>query len=1012
MNLLTLRRSAIFRQDWMRKRLTMLLVAATLASLPGAVSAADSPASSSAEAAMIRFTAPEPALSTNASVVEVKLHLDGDADPATLNVTANGLNVTNSFDVGTCTSAPCDVVATLTVGSELDFAWNNLLATITAASGAASSDRVQVYVNTGLSDSTNGSSAPYAVHMAMSPTLGIEVDYTPQTGLGPYFYPGDHPWCSQQQLTMIDLNRATLAWKATNCFGPTDNASLQGYLRGLTESDLILGSTGPGASLGALNFRPIGGTDFTGKNALAAYSYSVVGYGQASAGIATESYNTDSTTPWHGLSGNLVNVSPDNSAVFAFQANDPVGFAILPNGKSATIVIGNTKQFPVGNNGGPPNQVVPPGFTSVRYTSPQFAGNGGGIWVLVLDRHTLGLVRSMTFSSQDSRNEIALVQVQTLNGLLSSLDDDKLVFITTLLGPDKSGDYGANPLNTQQNQWDQYTGVLRAVLRMGVSAYAFGKPMGTEWSLLYPASEFSMVGIPNAFGTDFAAVAHPLDVCLAALPPNSTRLCGGNREQWFSSAIDTQQKETGALKGSLVRDRAFEYRPMNVTPFDPGTLGANPTADDLLADNLSQAIATAAPVSWPLTDTPGHKDAYAYISNQLASVYFYGGAGCLAQPSVCKDIRFYYTGSAAAKIANGISPATLSYPGDGVAAANGFSAQDWTDATRQLSLEHAYLGNVLAYQTWLERLNTDSTKNMALLLTAAATDVANELNQNTGQPLTTISNSSVTLPIDGLSTAASLASALSLVVPQASVVSGLLNASAGFLEFVRDAHKVQSEPDPYVNQLGDLLTNNSSNAAKAAVKFNSDLETSTSTFFNSIYSDWFKLQTVGLMTVNPDAPGWYAVRAGSATSAAPVFQASLRKSFYLQTASQYFGTLYGFERPAYFPRGPRVGPIPSLYRNAATLGSVIANGHGLSQALTDYSWWYRDTIPVWNDKSIGDGFWDFNFVVLKSNHERSWTQLGDTLMGPPSANDGTGNLNLNRDVLYDSGIFPTISSLW
>jgi hypothetical protein len=58
-----------------------------------------------------------------------------------------------------------------------------------------------------------------------------------------------------------------------------------------------------------------------------------------------------------------------------------------------------------------------------------------------------------------------------------------------------------------------------------------------------------------------------------------------------------------------------------------------------------------------------------------------------------------------------------------------------------------------------------------------------------------------------------------------------------------------------------------------------------------------------------------------------------------------------------------------------------------------------------------DGTWDFNHVVLNVDHQQPWPDsLGITLMGPSNSTDGSGNLNLNRDMLYDSGTFPTISS--
>lgn len=60
------------------------------------------------------------------------------------------------------------------------------------------------------------------------------------------------------------------------------------------------------------------------------------------------------------------------------------------------------------------------------------------------------------------------------------------------------------------------------------------------------------------------------------------------------------------------------------------------------------------------------------------------------------------------------------------------------------------------------------------------------------------------------------------IVPQAGIVSGILSTAKGVLTVIDGMEKTTPLPDPYVNQVGDLLSNNSNRAAQAAIKFNDD----------------------------------------------------------------------------------------------------------------------------------------------------------------------------------------------
>ncbi len=49
--------------------------------------------------------------------------------------------------------------------------------------------------------------------------------------------------------------------------------------------------------------------------------------------------------------------------------------------------------------------------------------------------------------------------------------------------------------------------------------------------------------------------------------------------------------------------------------------------------------------------------AYQYLSAQIISQDFYGGAGCGAPEMVCNDVHFYYTGDQVDSIVNGVDRA-------------------------------------------------------------------------------------------------------------------------------------------------------------------------------------------------------------------------------------------------------------------------------------------------------------------------------------------------------------------
>ena len=929
----------------------------------------------------------------------VKLHLDAGALPTTFKVTTKGgRNVTQKFNVSGCSSVPCDVTATLKEGEDLHPGWNYFLVQVNGEGGSAQSSRVRIYSASGVGDPTNGTGAPHEVHVAMTPDLGMEVDYSPVNGNVPTYYPSSVPGAgcnSNQNLTVIILDRSTLAYKRNGCYGPGDNTDLLALVPLLTQNDLVLASTSPGQPLGPLNMSGFGGTDFSASGAPAAYGYSIIGYGDAALRQATESYGTSSSAPWHGVTGKLVNVSP-YEPVYAYQPTDNPGFSIIPGTTSSTITIGNVQNFPIGTQPAP-NQVVPPGFTSVTYTSPDMGQATGGFWVLQLSRRDLSLVSS-TFYPTDCIGGCGNSAMSQLSAGLD-MPFDTMLFMASV-GPPFLGGPGG-PSTTLDYQ----------IQTFGISPFAFD---ALQYNYGFN-EQFSMVGIPNAYvtspeGSGYLQFAFPVNPWL---------------EKWYSSTLETQQGDTGALHGFLARNQQFLFAPKNVTPYTANLPPDTTSADTLLAAGLSQEIDSAEPVAWPLMAQPSTQSAYAYLSFQMISADLYGGGPCAGPTSVCSDIRFYYTSDEVDAITGGIDPATIPYPGDTIAQQWDFTQTDFDSAVQQLRYERAYLRNVRNYQNWLVQAQTNASLNVALALTSAGTEVATQLAAATNLSAAIIAATPTTLfdpknPqswIDLFNTGAALNSTTSPALGLAGeatlsgevgVISGVLWTASAITQEVNDLNNPPSVPSSpalqYVNTLGDLLSDASTVASSAAMKFNSDMEVGTGTYFDGIYSDWFKLQTVGLMTVNPDATGWFIQDAGSAADIlSPSLTASARRSFYKQALGKYFGI------------ASVVGvPEQKMLLNDMTqpaIDSAAASEFNGSLLGADYSWLNR---PQLGNSACADYTFIFalNTATFSTNSysftgARPWdSALGDMLFGAPASSDpnGTGNLNLSRNFMLDTGI--------
>lgn len=931
---------------------------------------------------MIKFISPAPGEQTKDGTATVSLRFEGTADPTTLKILANGKDVTNQFSLASCAATPCTISATLNVTNSVVGGWNYLTATVTGAGGAAGSARARFFSTTGqtiadrLANSASKSSAgpmnvpifpynyypPFLVHM-----------YTDQSGkicVASYCESTPYIWL---------MDRSTLTVTQTGV-DPSILPTL--------DSNTIVIVNVPGTAAKTMDFSSVGGTNFTTQNAPTPYGYTMVSYGGAQPGTAYECYNGISNTPWHGIEGNLVNYGR-NTPLYSFVPDESPGFVVQPGTAKSYVTVGNVQNFKLGSVA-PPNRVLPPfGIGSTKYASPDLGEAAGGFWVLVLDPFLLQQVSSTFYGTNcpscTSTSSAAQVQLMAAdltnitNGSWIPPEDQPVVFITTVGVPFNNATVETDFQGSPAFQ------IVDAIWNLGVSSYAFNDLTSAS------SPSFSMVGIP---GRNVRGGGTSYDQYSAPTNPDAAK--------WFSTTVDG---DTGALKGVLKRNNQFLYNPASVGDFDASTLPTNPTADDLLEFSIIDQLGSSMPVTWPIENGA----AYQYLSAQIISQDFYGGAGCGAPAQVCNDIHFYYTGDQIDGITSGVDPRTIPYPGDG----NGFSQQDLSAVASQLNYEKTYLRNVRNYERWLEDVETNGEVNIGTALTSAATEVANQLNQVTGLEKTHIPETKMHLATDIINDTASVVGIFGPADPAVGAVSSVLRLSANLITTISDAEGTTLKPDPYVNQLGDLLGTQAGQAASSAVKFNSDMQVSTGTFFNSIYSDWFRLQTLGLLTVNPDNTDWYIANSGTSSgSLSPVLISGARRSFYVQALPQYFEI-------AMISHMPQRSMLKTGYTQKAVddFASDILTGNPPSQPgfldTGQYSWDNRNTPGM-------AGCQDYIFVVLSSSVSVSSTGstftgatnwgdfVGPTVMGPATGSDGLGPLNLNRNFIYDSRILDTV----
>lgn len=998
---------------------------------------------------LIAFKTPQQGYAATNGQFKVSLDLKSGAQPSTLRVTSGYTDVTSLFNVNVCAQAPCTLSATLTTADGIVAGQNFLTASVLGTGGSAQTANMQ-FGGSGVSDPTNGSAPGYIVPVqqtttasSSSITIGTPTAIVVQS-------------CTGNSVRIAVLNRSTLALKNTNCLADTAVAP---FLLGLDQSDIVFVLSAPGGTTGKADFTAMGGSlaipgGYT--------QYAAVGYGKASAGMAHQAwydahqrgnayatvrgtlvnmgcqslYGTDSkgnTVPPGALPACSTNQS---ASLYSFFATDNMGFAIIPGAVGSagnpgvpTIYVGNSSNIPVGDSTIPSNQVRPVNsntksdfFTYTTYTPNSADVNGdGGVYLVVLNSIDMSLISKTLYRTNCGANCSDL-----------SVDNSEISALAAALTTATSNLTTA-PASQYPNQIYLFTTagipfaigsntapLISAVSALGISPYAL--------QAVIPDN----LGTPP--GTGFSFVSYALEPHAATLGASTTSVPGvdttsSNPVRLWSSSANTQQGETGALRGVFVKGIDSYYAPTDVGPFKVSDLPVYATGDDYLSHAASYAVGSTEPVAWPYMGTAGGRAAYSYLSFQLINFNLFTGGDPNSTnqcSSECDDIRFWYTGDQAANLYTPLAAGQVEYPGDSTAAADGFTKADFDNVQQQLDLEQVYLKEVLALKSYAEQMNTDTSQNVALALTQAGTNIALDMQDQLGTSQKQVGDTPIRIAGDTFNLIAGGASALfpfysgdnpriKIGIP---VGDGVAWALSAILTIVADAetNTTNTQPDPYVVQLQQLISAESNEATAAATNFNANLETATGTFYNGVFSDWFRLQSAALMSVNQGYGGWYVadtdqgaelgaqISALTAAQRIQLWQQILPQYF---TKAQYNGVASGwlmYEYPIYTDD---LGDVAKYFSSfyPYNLGTPPC-GRDCTQPVLDPS---AGVQAGWTTRtSAGQPAvcQDITYI-FQGKFGHFWTStIGATLMGATTGTSGLSNLSIDPNWLFDEWGIP------
>ena len=660
------------------------------------------------------------------------------------------------------------------------------------------------------------------------------------------------------------------------------------------------------------------------------------------------------------IQGNLVNTGA-STQFYGFQPTDAPAFVALPNyvsGMFSAIVTGYPQTFPFGNTN-PTNWTVPNNFTQQAVSPPSTAS---GLFLKVLSPTDFSVIYQQFFATGESQ--------AALNNLVTNLPavNGTIVIITS----QGNNPFGGVTLGGPTTYLAQFCGI---VANMGVSEHACAQA-GTGGNGM-----FSMVGVYQA------PTGGP-----ATVPSYS---------KTYSSTYEVGQNDSGSLQGLFKRNHQFRLVPYQVSSFDTSTISSSSTWDSILSFALPTQVGSAPVTTWPLLDTPGHQAAYAYLSNVIVGKVLFANGTCTVDAAYCDDVRAWYSGSQVQTFAGldlSASP-VYAFP----SSASGFTQSDFNDVKSQVQAEFVYLNNELNYETWFDNVTNGALLNTGSALSAAANEISSSLISQYGSiPPKPVSLGSI------LNFAGDVAGLLP--VPGAKQVAGVLHLASGTISLSADG----SGTDPTVVQVADLITSTDGQASFSAATYNLALQNQVDNYFSRVRSDWFKLQTFGILTSQPSSNGWYVQDTNGAVSSnlAALTTANARVSFYSQLLPQYFDMIWMDSFPV------------QAIVNTNTITSSALNNYAVTYYLGTFN--NGNTVigapNAWGllSSAVNSTCGDYGAVISQYSYQHydpnnnstldSWGgTLGTVLMGPPSSPNGLGNLNLSQNAFYDSSL-PVILS--
>ena len=242
--------------------------------------------------------------------------------------------------------------------------------------------------------------------------------------------------------------------------------------------------------------------------------------------------------------------------------------------------------------------------------------------------------------------------------------------------------------------------------------------------------------------------------------------------------------------------------------------------------------------------------------------------------------------------------------------------------------------------------------------------------------------------------------------PPATVISGLLGAAGGIVGF---ANSAQGATDPEVTKLAVLFAQHNGAASQYAYNFNLQVQSSTGTFFNGVYSDWFKLQAVGLMTVTPNSRWYYDTVGNALTQFNREFAVNARTSFFQQIVPQYFTEIRLPKIPNsyYLAKGMTQQALDNWAAdyNAGYLSRLLVRSYSWTRRATPGSPRCTDYVYMVTKASVKNGV---KVPSYYGNVETWPSSFGDILMGTADPSNPNGNLAMPQNFFYDTSGYPVV----